>query len=135
MKTDAHRSRCWVCRARRIAAVLFFLSLLPALARARELQAEPPPEMVLPVEAGGLTADEVARRAVETSPDLEAKLREVDAAAAQVDVVIAAKGQHRVGKCLGQLTWGHTEMYVAAGRLSFVTGHLSLVIGQATNNK
>jgi len=88
MKTDAHRSRCWVCRARRIAAVLFFLSLLPALARARELQAEPPPEMVLPVEAGGLTADEVARRAVETSPDLEAKLREVDAAAAQVDAAV-----------------------------------------------
>ena len=41
-------------------------------------------------------------------------------AAAQVDVVVAAKGQHRVGKCLGQLTWGHTEMYVAAGRLSLV---------------
>jgi outer membrane protein TolC len=44
--------------------------------------------MVLPVEAGGLTADEVARRAVETSPDLEAKLREVDAAAAQVDAAV-----------------------------------------------
>ena len=87
MKTDAHRL-CWVCRARRIAAVLFFLSLLPALARARELQAEPPKAMTLPVEPGGLTADEVARRAVETSPDLESKLREVDAAAAQVDAAL-----------------------------------------------
>ena len=88
MKTDAHPSSCWVCRARRIAAVLFFLSLLPALAHARELQAQPAPELVLPVEAGGLTADEVARRAVETSPDLESKLREVDAAAAQVDAAL-----------------------------------------------
>jgi len=87
MKTDAHRL-CWVCRARRIAAVIFFLSLLPALARAREVQAQPPPAVLLPVEAGGLTADEVARRAVETSPDLEAKLREVDAAAAQVDAAL-----------------------------------------------
>ncbi|HZW87789.1 MAG TPA: TolC family protein [Myxococcaceae bacterium] len=88
MKTDAHRSRCWVCRARRIAAVLFFLSLLPALAHARELRAEPPSAVLLQVEAGGLTADEVAHRAVETSPDLDAKLREVDAAAAQVDAAL-----------------------------------------------
>src|SRR5262245_64537334 len=87
MKTDAHRL-CWVCRARRIAAVLFFLSLIPALAHAREMQAEPPSATLLPVEAGGLTADEVARRAVETSPDLESKLREVDAAAAQVDAAL-----------------------------------------------
>src|SRR5262249_47980736 len=87
MKTDAHRL-CWVCRARRIAAVLFFLSLIPALAHAREMQAEPPSATLLPVEPGGLTADEVARRAVETSPDLESKLREVEAAAAQVDAAV-----------------------------------------------
>ncbi|HTS82573.1 MAG TPA: TolC family protein [Myxococcaceae bacterium] len=86
MKTDA-RHTCWVCRARRIAAVLFFLSLLPALARAREMQA-PPPATLLPLEAGGLTAEEVARRAVETSPDLDARLRDVDAAAAQVDAAL-----------------------------------------------
>jgi outer membrane protein TolC len=87
MKTDAHRL-CWVCRARRIAAVLFFLSLIPALAHAREMQAQPPPAALLPVEPGGLTAEEVARRAVETSPDLESKLREIDAAAAQVDAAL-----------------------------------------------
>ena len=88
MKTtnNAHRS-CWVCRLRRLAAILFFLSLIPALAHARELRAEPPAaSTLLPVTPGGLTADEVARRAVETSPDLESKQREVEAAAAQVSV-------------------------------------------------
>jgi outer membrane protein TolC len=86
--TDAHQS-CRVCRLRRLAAILFFLSLIPALASARELRAEPPPaSMLLPVTPGGLTADEVARRAAETSPDLESKQREVEAAAAQVDAAL-----------------------------------------------
>lgn len=66
---------------RQLAAILFLLSLSPLLAGAGEVQPPAPTRAeLLAVVPGGLTADQVARRAMDTSPDLEARLREADAA-------------------------------------------------------
>ena len=81
------RRLCIVCRLQRIAFCLLLLLAIPALVWAREPQHAPVPELPGKVE-GGLTAEEVASRAEHTSPDLESKEREVDAAAAQVDAVL-----------------------------------------------
>jgi outer membrane protein TolC len=81
------RRLCVVCRLQRIAFFPLLLLAIPALVWAREPQHAPVPELPGKGE-GGLTAEEVASRAEFTSPDLESKEREVDAAAAQVDAVL-----------------------------------------------
>ncbi len=66
------------------AASALALLLLPAIAAAQA-----PPPATLPIAPGGLTADEVARRAVSTSYEVVAAAEQLRGAAAQVDQAMA----------------------------------------------